>query len=587
MQCTCKGHAVKLRLENRNKRSETDDNSLDHTPFRVIFTYESAVAAAPHDWKEADIRRILDMPQCDPIASCMPLAGTTTKVTRRVRFNSQEVETSSNSTLQTATVDPRNLYTGNKLRQIPNLCPAIAKFQQSQGMCAGYLLDNLKRKYGIYPLDTRACHNNEIWSTHTLRQVFTKGSGLERRLMQHAQFKLAVDMASSVLQLYKTPWLSDDWSSDDVYFVHRPGAPLLSAYQHAFIYRKFSSAVSTHEPLSRLSMRTIIRNQTLFNLGVLLIELVYGETIEDLQTDDDRDCQGALGPVWHTVERLAENIALEAGELYSDAVKRCIRCDFVRNDSSLKDPDFQQAVFDGVVIPLQKTLRYVKGDEEEGHSYIRSLTDSEHEKMSLANPLIDDVSVTDEKKEDKSTFEISEGLCDSVETPTQEHSEKGDGSMTLPYLPKRRISDTSNHGVEAAASPSIDLPSPKHLSAGPMLAALTWTHLTIAIIIGICCALYFILSFYWKVVLISGMLMAMQCWFTCVYYRRVFTTHLALSFCVKTILVFVTSILVIWCITLSPLHIWFSPLELWTKYIDHPPVQPVVIHQPIGPISVE
>jgi hypothetical protein len=586
MRCTCKGHAVKLRLENRSKRSETDDNSLDQTPFRVIFTYESALVATPQDWKEANIRRILDAPQRDPVASCTPQAGTETKVTRRVRFVSQEVEMSSNSTLETATVQPRNSYTEKKLQQILNLCPAITKFQQSKSVCAGYLLDNLKRKYGIYPLDTRACDNNEIWSAHTLRQVFTKGAGLEWRLMQHAQFKLAVDMASSVLQLYKTPWLSDDWSSDDVYFVHRPGAPLSSTYQHAFIYRRISSAVSTQESLSRPLMRTIIRNQTLFNLGVLLIELVYGKSIEDLQTDDDRDCQGALGPMWHTVERLAGSIALEAGELYSDAVQRCIRCDFVRNHSSLQDHDFQQAVFDGVVIPLQKTLQYLKGDEEEDLPYVRSLMGSVHGKTSLVNSSIDDVFVTDEKKEDKSTFGISEDLCDSVETLTQEHLEEGDGSSTLPQLPERRINDTSNHHVAATASPSIDLP-PRHLSTGPMSAVLTLTHLTIAIIIGICCALYCILNFYWKVVLISGMVMAMQCWFTYVYYRRVFTTYLALSFCMKTTLVFVTLILVIWCATLSPLHIWFSPLELWTKYIDHPPVQPVVIHHPRGPISVE
>jgi len=76
----------------------------------------------------------------------------------------------------------------------------------------------------------------------------------------------------------------------------------------------------------------------------------------------DLNYQGTPGVVWCTAERLIdEEIALEAGQLYADAVRRCIRCDFNRKTSSLDDQDFQQAVFDGVVVPLEKTLQHFKG----------------------------------------------------------------------------------------------------------------------------------------------------------------------------------------------------------------------------------
>jgi hypothetical protein len=182
--------------------------------------------------------------------------------------------------------------------------------------------------------------------------------------MQHDKFKVAVDLASSVLQLYKTPWLNDNWGDDDVYFVHRPGAPLSSIYQHPFIYRKFPLPSASASPVNPPPARSIIRNQTLFTLGILLIELLYGTSIEELQTTKDLDCQGTPGAVWCTAERLVEEeLALEAGQLYSDAVRRCIRCDFNLKTSSLDDQDFQQAVFDGVVAPLEKTLQRFNGQD--------------------------------------------------------------------------------------------------------------------------------------------------------------------------------------------------------------------------------
>ncbi|KAF2822061.1 hypothetical protein CC86DRAFT_95126 [Ophiobolus disseminans] len=358
LRCTCEGHAIKLRLENRSNKAEDDEDLLGSTPFRVIFTYNSAAPATSWTWKEADIRWIVDKPISVPVSSCGP------KLTRRVRFD--QVQTSSSSTTVTVTQQHISVITKPTPEQIQDLCHAISTLQQPQlNICAGYLLDSLKRKHGIYPLDIPICQDKqEDWSAYTLRQVLTRRAGFGRRLMQHDKFKIAVDLASSILQLYKTPWLNDDWGDDDVYFVHRPGAPLSSVYQHPFIYRKFSSATTNQSLVPPSPVRSIIRNQTLFTLGVLLIELLYGTSIEELQTPHDLACQGTPGAVWCTAERLIdEEIALEAGQLYADAVRRCVRCDFNRKTYSLDDQDFQQAVFDGVVAPLEKTLQHFLGQD--------------------------------------------------------------------------------------------------------------------------------------------------------------------------------------------------------------------------------
>ncbi|KAH7380245.1 hypothetical protein DE146DRAFT_289547 [Phaeosphaeria sp. MPI-PUGE-AT-0046c] len=361
LQCQCDGHAVKLRLESRDHKTELEEDLLKNTQFRVIFTLTSSLPIRSEPWKDADIRWTSDKPRSIPFPPCA-----TAKTVRRVRFDQAQSQTSANATTVTLLEQQAVVSATSIPNHIPNLCLAIGKVRPPQkDACAGYLLDSSKRKHGIYLLDPPICPDNQPeWPAYTLRQVLTKKASFKRRLMQHDKFKVAVDLASSVLQLHKTPWLRDDWGDSDVYFVHRPGAPPSTIYQHPFIYRKFSSAVASTGPVSQPQVRRVIRNQTLFTLGVLLIELLYGVSIEELQTSHDLSCEGTPGAVWCTAERLVdEEIALEAGQLYSDAVRRCIRCDFNRQNMSLDDQEFQQAVYEGVVAPLEKTLQHFNGHD--------------------------------------------------------------------------------------------------------------------------------------------------------------------------------------------------------------------------------
>jgi hypothetical protein len=374
LQCSCDGHAVKLRLESRSQKVESED--LLSTSFRIIFT-NSTMGTSMQDWKEANIKCLVDKAQAIGFVPCPPKIQSAPGSKRRVRFDQMELQQFGSSSSTLTVTEQRTLITTTTIpEQIEDLCKAIGKLQQPHkdgDACAGYLLDSLKRKHGIYPLDTpisaMTTGNNSKnaigWSAYTLRQVLARQAGISRRLMQHDKFKVAVDLASSVLQLYKTPWLQDNWNEDDVYFVQRPGAPPAAIYQHPFIYRKLSLSAAGHCSTAQPPpARSVIRNQTLFTLGILLIELLYGKPIEELQNPHDLDCQGTPGAAWCTAERLIqEEIEYEAGPLYLDAVRRCIRCDFNRKESSLDNHDFQQAVFDGVVVPLEKTLQRFNGQE--------------------------------------------------------------------------------------------------------------------------------------------------------------------------------------------------------------------------------
>ncbi|KAF1918319.1 hypothetical protein BDU57DRAFT_194788 [Ampelomyces quisqualis] len=364
--CDCESHAVKLRLENRCGRiNDEEEDLLKSTHFRVIFTNSSAANAPTRAWREADIRWIAEKPQCALLSSSTNASYSIAKATRTVRFGHVKTQAMIGNTTVTVTEQQGTVATEAGPVHIANLCQTIARLQSRRRVvCAGYMVDSLKRKHGIYPLDAPVCPTGQQdWTAYTLRQVLTRRAGSVGRFTQHDKYKVAVDLASSVLQLYKTPWLSDDWTDNDVYFVHRPGAVSSILYEHAFIYRKFSSTVSptlaTQPPNQR-----VIRNQTLFSLGVTLIEVLYGKPIEELQTANDLDCEHTPGAVWCTAERLIneEEIYLEAGQLYSDAVRRCIRCDFNQKKTSLDDDEFQRAVYEGVVAPLEKMLQRFRGE---------------------------------------------------------------------------------------------------------------------------------------------------------------------------------------------------------------------------------
>lgn len=369
LRCGCSGHAVKLRLESRCQTSQQAEDSQDHTPFRVIFTDESVGTSSPRPiscnywkWTEADIRYIADKPDKKP--PYVNRALTSPKPLKTVRFLQTETRSSSSSTI-TLVESPGTSNMSLTPPHIEDLCKAVTAFGDTKReLCIGYLVDDVNRKHGIYPLDVSSGSDQQQWIACSLRQVLTRHANVARPLRHHDKLRIAVNLASSVLQLYRTPWLDEHWSDKDVYFIHRPGVPLSALYDHPFVYRKLSTPCTTQSVGPQRAAGKVIRNQTLFTLGILLIELLYDKPIEELRIPRDQDYEGTPGVVWCTVDRLVkEEIEHEAYPPYVAAVRRCIWCDFNRKESSLDDEAFQQAVFEGVVTPLEQLLQqFLRGD---------------------------------------------------------------------------------------------------------------------------------------------------------------------------------------------------------------------------------
>ena len=256
------------------------------------------------------------------------------------------------------------------LKQTEGLCNAMQKCMNdalSRPNCSGYLLVEHHHKLGVYPCqDSHAVWGHE--NITSLAQLLSgkslacsplasvSGGGV--LLTRANRLSLALTVAASVLQLYETPWLDEYWSKDDILINQKSSGNL---HEQAYISKSFPE--STVLPLNHQKSILPVWNITLFTLGIVLIELCLGQSLEKLRTPEDLGESGkatALTDI-ETARRLIDATYEEGGENYGDAVRRCIRCQFDSRETNLDNEEFRQKVYDGVIAPLEDDLKHFQG----------------------------------------------------------------------------------------------------------------------------------------------------------------------------------------------------------------------------------
>ncbi|GIZ38795.1 hypothetical protein CKM354_000219600 [Cercospora kikuchii] len=238
---------------------------------------------------------------------------------------------------------------------LPNVAPA------SSSISAGSLCTALKtRAKSAHHLIT--LHGGQDWQ-HRIDLMHRFGvssstaivnlrDALKHGLDRKVRLALAVKLASSTLQLQTTSWMSYSWNSSEIYLLKEGQAQ--SQMGHAFVSAAFpargSKAPVRRDPFSRET-----RNAGIFALGIALIELCYGKTLEDLRPKPDGTPM-SVADIIAAARSLSEQIYLEAGEEYGDAVRRCIYCEFDQRYTDLDRPEMIDAVHREVCEPLEATL---------------------------------------------------------------------------------------------------------------------------------------------------------------------------------------------------------------------------------------
>lgn len=264
--------------------------------------------------------------------------------------------------LQTSCTDPPPTISSNTPKhtteQIQNLCLAIQR-AKGETSCLGVLVGGCGEKYRVWPLMEKSPTSKPA-GVLSLESLLAQPGALKKK----ERLILGVQLASTVMQLHKTEWLGENWGKRDILFYEQVAqgksgsAATISPVLKPLVRRSF--APQSLPPLSpQNSVRSIIipQNQSLFSLGVILMELWYGKRLEDLQIETDRaGIDGMSDMTDHiTAKRLINDISEDAGEKYGDAVRRCIN-GLDHRFSNLEKEDFKNEVHMKVVSPLVENL---------------------------------------------------------------------------------------------------------------------------------------------------------------------------------------------------------------------------------------
>lgn len=205
-----------------------------------------------------------------------------------------------------------------------------------------------------------------------LRAIFTSQLGLPSQvpdgylLSRKDRFAVAAAAAWAVLFLADSPWISPDWNGRDVlYMFFENAAPFTHSYPTvSFAFRGLAG--SPHPAAvtqSELLESSLVRNKTLFSLGILLIELCLNKPFERLRQESHADNFSASLGVglppddYEIANTQMQNVYLEAGDIYGYAVQRCLRCEFPGRDvtKNFEFEEFRRNFFSYVVAPVQAT----------------------------------------------------------------------------------------------------------------------------------------------------------------------------------------------------------------------------------------
>ena len=218
-------------------------------------------------------------------------------------------------------------------------------------MCSmGFLRCNKSYRYELYTLPRAPLCGDPLSLINLLspNRIRNRSRSHERRkLSRKARKQLSVQVPISLLQLYTTPWITSEWSRNDIVFENIPDATHSSSVLQPYLRRRLLTVCET-------SPETILKNTqaVIFQLGLLLLELCIGETLEG-------DCvsPNANPEVQTGYDELVEVARNEEGDEIAVVIEKCLKFGFQSRSKSLLDEELRKAVYNEVVVPLRDVPR--------------------------------------------------------------------------------------------------------------------------------------------------------------------------------------------------------------------------------------
>ncbi|RKK07326.1 hypothetical protein BFJ68_g9339 [Fusarium oxysporum] len=358
MTCKCSDlHEVGLRLTPPSRTvipEDDDEDIIKELQFRLAVSYLAAsqTEASKH-WNEILLKR-----KEGPKASTVSFTAQSTTTSRKTVGFAVPSTTSSTNSQQSQTVIVESALSNltlNTLRtisepvcskHISNLCEAMQTMgKRKQGERCGHIQHcymTETKKYDVYTLECLG--SCDEWSLVPLKQVLQ-----DPALLYGDKLRLAWMIACGVLQMQGTPWVADIPRSEDIFIAQKGG---VHQFQHVFVLRHFPE-------YPRVNASVSPTNPFMLYLGILLIELILGQSIATLDSPQTQTLEPGLPRHildYEAANKLLGRVMMIGGSGYYNAVERCLRSD-MQIGTSGNSCCFQGDVISGVLDPLEQDLR--------------------------------------------------------------------------------------------------------------------------------------------------------------------------------------------------------------------------------------
>lgn len=243
---------------------------------------------------------------------------------------------------------------------ISNLCSRL--FGDAKVSSLGYLSGDegcfhVLRPSSGFPFTTpeydRVVRLTSLLEDGTKDETGTSGVIEPTELSRLTRMALALKLANAMLQLYPSPWLRNSWSKDDICVFQLKSGQVLTEVP----FLLWDMAWGKWQQKAKAAENP--RN-ALLSLGILIMELWFGETIETRPFwrrhygPDGNEPESARLTAAISWQKKA---AADGGSMLHDTTHRCIWGNFGVTTLDFEDTRFVGAVYDGVICPLENMLR--------------------------------------------------------------------------------------------------------------------------------------------------------------------------------------------------------------------------------------
>ena len=182
--------------------------------------------------------------------------------------------------------------------------------------------------------------------TVTLRSLLQS----QRKLKPRQRLELALNLASSLLQLNFTRWLPNCWTKDGIRFFRLPSESFVYSSQPLLL-----QSIQEGSSASVLKSLSFDPTDELFELGVMLMEIYLCKSFESYLAETQQSCRDGsrmarLPLMFGWFERDAEELPLK----YRAVVADCFKFNFEKYERSWNNVLLRQAMCSAIIEPLEE-----------------------------------------------------------------------------------------------------------------------------------------------------------------------------------------------------------------------------------------